>query len=162
MKRLTRVELECDNEATSQLAINLSRRPYLDRRIILRTPPNNFPRFLYKYLGPGLKDEWLRDILIDSKLYLRSPTDFNDPFDMRGHIIDELNIRKKRDYLEAMIKQMAPHLTWKQRNSHLNRLMVDTNLFEKLKKSLITVVKNHGISCFSIKPRSILMWSHYG
>jgi len=55
-------------------------------------PPNDFPRFLYKYLGPSIPNEWLRALLIDSKLYLKSPADFNDPFDMRGCIVDEPSV----------------------------------------------------------------------
>jgi hypothetical protein len=87
------------------MALYLKSLPYLERRIMLGSPPNSFPRFIYKYLNPDIKDEWLRNYLIDSKIYLSSPADFNDPFDMKMDVIDEPDVGKKRYYFEKLLKK---------------------------------------------------------
>ncbi len=136
--------------------------PYPERRKKIQGSANDIPRFFYKYLGPNIKCEWLRDLLIDSKLFLKSPSDFNDPFDMKGQVLDEPNVDKKREYLKALYKRQVPLLNWKQRQVEVNKMMCSLSTHEKLKQSFIKTIEDYGISCFSTEPRSILMWSHYG
>ncbi len=116
------------------MALYLKSLPYLERRIVLRSPPNSFPRFIYKYLNPDIKGEWLRNYLIDSKIYLSSPADFNDPFDMKMDVIDEPDVGKKRYYFEKLLKKNARHLTWREQASKVNSAMTDSSAtFKKLK-----------------------------
>ena len=44
---------------------------------------NNIPAKLYKY---GCKIEYLKEILLDNKILLYSPFDFNDPFELRPRL----------------------------------------------------------------------------
>lgn len=140
----------------------LSSLPYLERRKEYWGSPNNYPRFLYKYLGPDITDEWLSDLLIGSRLYLKSPTEFNDPFDMTGKITDEPDPRKKKARFMQLYRNWLPHLGRKERRAETQKQMRNPNTFENLKKTLLETIGKYGVYCFTEKPSSILMWSHYG
>lgn len=61
------------------------------RRKLLRENLLNVPPpFLYKYFGfdhtSQTSIDRLRQIILDSQLWLSSPVDFNDPFDMSSYV----------------------------------------------------------------------------
>src|SRR5450759_3869099 len=65
-----------------------------------RSQSKPYPRFLYKYRPisiNNLKEQTsqLRDYLVESRLWLSSPSVFNDPFDMRGHFCLKVRHRLK-------------------------------------------------------------------
>lgn len=72
--------------------------PYdeLVKKLKLRVPPR-----LYHYRGgSGSNDELnLRDMLVNSQLYLRKPSDFNDPFECRFQFGKLADTSQLFDYL---------------------------------------------------------------
>lgn len=141
---------------------------YWDRRKFLRRNVRpNYPRFLYRYRPIDIqRPEWtarLRNVLIDSRLWLSAPIDFNDPFDMTGRVIIEGNGRDVRERIDRLVKRQMPDMRWKDRKAQVERLMRDwpekmpVTLQASIDKSLASV----GVCSFSEDPRNIQMWSHY-
>jgi hypothetical protein len=133
-----------------------------DRVRALRTEPNHYPRFLYKYLSPDMPAAWLEDILVESSLYLNSPTRFNDPFDLKAHLVYEGKIQEKRKRWEEIVKNNDPGLTKSQRERKISELMASkSNSVEHLRKVFDVHTGMAGISSFSEEAKNLLMWSHY-
>jgi hypothetical protein len=64
---------------------DLRRSSYRARRKFLNS--QSYPRFLYKFKAADERlTPHLEDIVIHSRLYLSSPRQFNDPFDMAAEI----------------------------------------------------------------------------
>jgi len=144
-----------------------------DRRKFLRK--QSLPDYLYKFKRVDLqKPKYLEDIIVNSTLFLSSPSSFNDPFDMKPRAIVEGDLttllkkieslpcpseKAKRDALREA--QMA----WQEQGSH--------GVFIKYKVEDIveSLFADTGVFCFSTVhrqmsretgPRNKLMWSHYG
>src|SRR5205809_3828745 len=95
--------------------------PYWNCRLYLarQIRPDRYPRFRYKFKALASdagedRAKQLRDILIESLLWLSSPRDFNDPFDMTARITFEPKSQEQlRERLKQSIAKLAG-LTWKQ------------------------------------------------
>lgn len=141
---------------------SLARLSYFEVRKYLRTSPNAYPRFLYKYINPDVCDDWLADYLVDSYFWLSSPAVFNDPFDTSAHIINEGHVLEKRKRWAAIVKLNAPQLTNKQREAEVTRLMAsNSNTSENIKNIFQAQTEKMGISSLSEDSRNLLMWGHY-
>ncbi len=148
------------NESNTRLI--LKNLPYLKIRKYLRTTPNAYPRFLYKYISPDTSDNHLADYLVESYFWLSSPTVFNDPFDTSAQVINEGNILEKRKRWMEISKKQAPQLNRKQRELEVSRLMAGyANKLENIQKSFQNNMAKMGISCLTENPRNLLMWGHY-
>ena len=102
---LAPLHLQIDESNTRLILKNL---PYFKIRKYLRTTPNAYPRFLYKYISPDTSDNHLADYLVESYFWLSSPTVFNDPFDTSAQVINEGNILEKRKRWMEISKKQAP------------------------------------------------------
>lgn len=143
---------------------------YWNCRLFLahRVGPDKYPHFQYKYkalpvdsASPRAKE--LRDIVLESRLWLSSPRDFNDPFDMTAHVLMQGTTGQIRMRFKQLIEEKSG-LPWKKRRVMLDTFMARPRQHweEAIKKSH---AKNHeqtGIFSFAGDPRSVLMWSHYG
>lgn len=43
--------------------------------------------YKYKPLGKGIDDSYIKNMLLNSEMYLNKPKEFNDPFDCRSDTI---------------------------------------------------------------------------
>jgi hypothetical protein len=147
--------------------------PLWARRIFLRkrVGPERYPRFRYKYkaIASGTPEErekrahQLRDILVEGRLWLSSPRDFNDPFDMTAHVIFEpKSMEDLRQRFKRALKDSGK--SWKERQTTLDKLMSEDRsaLLARAEKSFARHFDTTGVFSFAGDPRSILMWSHYG
>ena len=68
---------------------------YRQRRKFLASRKSTACRFLYKFRSIVPSDatsvERMRDILVQCRLRLSSPAEFNDPFDMAGKLVVEVS-----------------------------------------------------------------------
>lgn len=140
--------------------------PYLDRRRVLwRQVRPKSPRYLYKYRAIPVCDqaslEQLRQIFVGSCLWLSSPADFNDPFDMSASLVVNGSAREIRDRLDRMGKEIGKKR--KERKALSNQLAKKpvAELTEHLNALLIRNTAATGIVSLTRDPKSILMWSHY-
>ncbi len=145
---------------------------YRRRRLWLwrETRPKT-PRFLFKYFGADptsdATEDRVRDVLVRSRLWLSSPSAFNDPFDSKAitTVPKDINIVRKR--FEKMVSNQEPDLTWKKRRDRVSQLMsteknLGPELIRTLNRTHQMVVSKMGVTCLSETAKSLLMWSHYG
>lgn len=138
----------------------------------------HFPKSLFRYGAFDSKKHW-EDSVLNSKLHVSTPYCFNDPFDC------ELSFTK-----DALLNEECKSATIKylQKRFHIkeydvNRIRLSTDLWKDINtvvghygarvneekanisgmlNGLDNLFKKHiGIICFSERPDSILMWSHY-
>lgn len=139
---------------------------YFDRRVLLAkkvNPPQS--RFIYKFrsIDPhsNTSIERTRDILVNNQVWLSSPGDFNDPFDMQAKIIINGTGKEIRDRYKKIQKRMG--IKHKEREKQLTQLMRKSPKEREIEFN--GYYKNHinsmGVCSFAGDPRSILMWSHY-
>lgn len=124
----TRQRLRATEATIHDVLQALENSSYWQRRQFLRDRINpRYSRFLYKYRALDAASELsvtrLRDILVESKLWLSSPVDFNDPFDMTAHILAEGSIQKKIGKMKTLLKKHGPPLKWKAFQAELKKLI---------------------------------------
>ena len=142
----------------------------LERRKFLHIH-NSWPRFFYKFRAFSSEDR-LRSQIVRNEIFLSSPRDFNDPFDMRGMLvikggIDAL-IRKYKalpmnnDVRRKAIKDARNGVKAEGLAGYVSRMFRPLNQFDEM-------IGEQGVHCFASRdkgvrlsgPRSNLMWSHY-
>jgi len=143
---------------------------YWNRRLFLakRIAPKKYPHFQYKYKALGVdqadrRTKHLRDILVESRLWLSSPRDFNDPFDMTARVIFEGTTQRLRKRFKKLIAEKSGKQR-KERRALLDQFMRRPR-HEWLQAIERVHAENHaqtGVVSFAGDPRSVLMWSHYG
>jgi len=105
----------------------------------------------------------LRDILVESRLWLSSPRDFNDPFDMTARVIFEGSTQSLRKRFKQLIadKSGKPR---KERRELLDQFMKRprSEWLQAIKQVHSESHERTGIVSFAGDPRNVLMWSHYG
>jgi hypothetical protein len=143
---------------------HLKTAPYLAaRRILQRGIKPGYPRFIYKYKHLDPTDsksvQHAQELIVGSRLWLSSPADFNDPFDMRGCVTIDGGVKQR----EKRFRQLLAGLKWKQRESKVREMMTKTpnELARIVTASHKDIIERVGVCSFSTDPRNILMWSHY-
>ena len=145
---------------------------YREKRIWLNS--QQYPRFLYKFKATDERCmPHLEDMVIHSKLYLSSPIQFNDPFDMAA----EMETSGSLDDILRKIDDSAAVPYWDKQNKkdEARRIVEETGVqgyFDRHNSPLIfrEFLERTGVFSFSSSkinerssgPRNVLMWSHYG
>ncbi|HSH73001.1 MAG TPA: DUF2971 domain-containing protein [Methylophilaceae bacterium] len=140
----------------------IKRMDYATVKKYLRTPPNKYPRFLYRYIHPDISIERLEEQLIEGDFWLSSCQSFNDPFDMSAKAVMETSVKNKRKRIEALVKDQAPLLKRREFEATVTQLMTaPTFKSERFSEILRKNLDGVGVLCFSEDARNLLMWSHY-
>jgi hypothetical protein len=120
---------------------------------------------LYKYrdlIGKGL--ERVKDILSESRVYLSSARDFNDPFDMKIHYELRSTEKEMHSYFDDLLKRRVG-LGRSQHRIEVQRLINEYRQPKKMdelaSKMQQRVYDKLGVLSLSEDPSHILMWSHY-
>ncbi|MDP8200789.1 MAG: DUF2971 domain-containing protein [Candidatus Tenebribacter burtonii] len=115
------------------------------------------PRYLYKFCKV---DDDLIDNLRNNQLWFSSSKDFNDPFDCKIKLANNMNpeeieeLANKLVELRIVNKNDRFKIVYVLKNDHEKSLaLVDINIREQFEK--------YGICCFSKERNYIPMWSHY-
>lgn len=138
--------------------------PYIERRRLAATI-RGYNRFIYKFRSLNPNDETavdrIRDILVRSRLWLSSPLDFNDPFDMSGKIVATSTAAERLARFKNALKEQG--ISYKEREKKAREYarkpiaeyeaLIDKS-FQKHKAAT-------GVYSFGGDARNILMWSHY-
>jgi hypothetical protein len=104
----------------------------------------------------------LRDVIVRSRLWLSSPVDFNDPFELRVSVCSSGTVSTRRKRLDQLLKTNGvPH---KKREKQLSALTAkgDPEWERRFQAAFERNCADTGICSFAGNPRSILLWSHYG
>lgn len=144
----------------------LSELPYFDRRIDINNRFKPKPkRFIYKYKSIDINNnkskDRIRDLLLKSKLWLSSPEQFNDPFDLSAKIIIQSKGKELRKRYTELYKQNG--LSYKEREHFVKiQMRQPKNEFENTLQQIFKKnMEKCGVFSFAGDPRNILMWSHY-
>lgn len=136
---------------------------------LLDPNPNNHPPILYKYRN--WKDDYQKDLLRKNELFMASPGSLNDPFDCRiyENYLKYIDTEEKKD--NYILESLNKHSTYfKENDISLSQAkkILEERMEDLLKYQIRSEVigsefddKHFGITCFSEKWDSILMWTHY-
>jgi hypothetical protein len=125
------------------------------------------PRHSYKYraVEPGDPQSVgeLRDMVVESLLWMSSPEAFNDPADLQATWVIEGSATELRNRINALVKDLEPGLSFKKRERKLLDLMQKPReqLLRGVQASYTEQRRTFGVCCFAKDPRNVLMWSHY-
>lgn len=131
--------------------------------------PDEHPPILYKYRN--WKDDYHKDLLIKSELFLSPPSLLNDPFDCRiyeNYIKLLQTDEQKENFINESLERNSEYF----KKNNISIAEGRKILTERLNDSLYFQVRSEvtaneiddkriGIACLSENWNSILMWSHY-
>ena len=124
-------------------------------------------RFLYRFREVKPDDpesiNRIRQIIVGSQLWLSSPEDFNDPFDMSAEIIVKGTLKERKQRFHEFLKTQRKDLSWKKRRDLLPSFVgkPSNEYSTNFQKAFDQSMRNAGVCSFGIKGQNILMWSHY-
>lgn len=124
------------------------------------------PHHLYKYTGFDESSQdsirRLEDVVLRSTIYLSSPRDFNDPFDMSAFFDFSGTPQEKRERIKAILKRLKPELGYVKREQEITRSLSEPEqLINSAESAFQQQIDKAGVYCLTSDPRHILMWSHY-
>jgi len=122
----------------------------------------NIPAKLYKY-GSITKPEYLREVLLDNKIYCSSPFDFNDPFDCRPRVVvgrTKQELRDAKKVIEGILHKRT-NFDRNSRRAEAGRLIKKIQKSENLTDAYKSLLSRAGVYCLSAKKDNLLMWAHY-
>jgi hypothetical protein len=122
------------------------------------------PPILYKYSGlSGPRLEWIRDLIVHSRLYFAKPSQLNDPFECRiPPDFEASELAREAYWREAVARQ---RLNPRDRKALIRKMVGLTrtpNGRRKLTEQTYQALDKNGVTCFAPSPCKTLMWSYYG
>ena len=111
--------------------------PYKQRKLYIKQHiVSGYPPFFYRYVSlypnavspneqPNSIDK-LRDILVNSSLWLSGREHFNDPFDTHAEVVIEAsNPQQLREKMKQLYKLHQPDIKWIERERKINASMAN-------------------------------------
>lgn len=151
-------------EAADRLSALMRAPAWARRKWLLAAPRYEKTRFLYRYQDFRTQDALsmrkAEDFLVESRLFLATPSSFNDPYEFQGRILLSEDPIARRRYFHKVGKRMG--LRGKRLNQSLNEFIRKTNKnLYAMGETFVQQKEKWGIGCFSKNPKSLRMWSHY-
>ena len=116
--------------------------------------------FLYRYRDlVGKRAEWVRQILIESKLYFASPADFNDPFDCKARYRTDISPEHFQDRANALMRERG--MPRKERRRALRSTVPIRQFASNVAEGFQKEIDRIGVLSLSSTHENILLWSHY-
>jgi hypothetical protein len=128
----------------------------------------NIPR-LYHY--QRFNADWIRQTILDRKIHLSNPKDFNDPWDCRPYFRipsqeDPQGFERCIRWFDSAVRKQTSRLDEQEHAHKILQLRNDRSSFEHQIQDLSESIareftKIYRIYCLSTKPDVALMWSHH-
>lgn len=123
--------------------------------------PDSF--YYFCALNSERRQTWLKEILLENKIYFRSREQLNDPDELRPKIIFDGTDHQIRQFVRQAIlthlpNKLAPAKRLIEENKLIHKYRNKTDWVEKTLHQLLDKV---GLFCLSESPNHPLMWSHY-
>ncbi len=121
--------------------------------------PYEQPKIIYKYRN--WEEEFQKDVLRNNEMYLASPEELNDPFDL--DIFPDFSIIDDNKKLSTYVHSLFPECNPSKKNDIIRSLKDNKEELESGLKEILNNSKNkyYGILCLAHEWNNILMWSHY-
>lgn len=124
-------------------------------------------RSLYKYgsfEGEGVA--YLKEVLLESKIYISNPFDFNDPFECRPR----LEIGTSQEDREIAVQEVLSILSKRLPHAPSQKITQEASIalsklsdfYGSLGNQYQLLLEDFGVYCLSAKKDNLLMWAHYG
>lgn len=125
---------------------------------LLQRTTHKPPRFFYKYLSQSSMS--IRSVIVNSQLWLASPTTLNDPFEMALRVTFDGKPSAKLKALQAIAKSAG--VTWRERQQ-LAKIAYPLDPVDHMNQTHRQLVEEFGVICLTAAgAKNLLMWSHYG
>ncbi|HZZ68224.1 MAG TPA: DUF2971 domain-containing protein [Phenylobacterium sp.] len=107
--------------------------------------------------------KFVRQIVVENKLFLASPLSFNDPFDALPYIDMKGTVRKERAYYRRLTRTYRPDLSRPDRIKFADALMAMSreDKLRHLREGAYETARGMAVCSFAQSPNEVLMWSHY-
>lgn len=128
---------------------------------------------LYRFLNPAARHFWpsIGELLSNQTLFLNSRTNFNDPYDSRPIVDNDLSTAAIRTYCQQAIQNpinprrsitsVARILELKSSGrTHLNKKMIE-NIKIEMRQATDDFLDRAGLVSFSLTAENPLLWGHY-
>lgn len=120
------------------------------------------PYYKYQAFPAGFQEKqgWVRDILVEHKLFFAGRKSFNDPFDcVIPSLLQTPGTFHKRYVEELLDKKIpdAPTAEWRAKREKL----MSVKALEDMREDVQKQIDKAGITCFCKIRDDILMWAHY-
>jgi len=126
--------------------------------LLKRIPPS-----LYKYSGlSGERIEWMRRLLVDSKLYFPPPSAFNDPLDSRIPPRYDASRLSIEQFWRGVVRRNYPKDKMRSHKGRIQKMVMDSRTREgqeRFTEQLFESLDKHGIACFAKDPTNMLVGS---
>lgn len=122
----------------------------------------SIPKHLYKY-GSFKHPEYLKQIILENKLFFSNPRGFNDPFEFNPHIDGTIpNEQEAKEEFRKTLMKKLPHSSQTKIESHA-QIAVDglKNHPTDLSSLYSKLISQAGVYCLTEDRYSLLMWAHY-
>ena len=123
------------------------------------------PEALYKYSGlSGPRLGWMRDLIVESKLYFAKPNSFNDPLDCQIPPSYDASALVIEQYWRRFVKQKYPHDKLRHHGETIRRIIRDSKTSSgqaRLTTRFFESLDQNGIACFAKDATNMLLWSYY-
>lgn len=116
--------------------------------------------FLYRYRDlVESRAEWIRQIVVDSRMHFASPADFNDPFDCRIRFRTDGSFDELRDNLDHLLRERG--YSREVRRQKIRNLGKSSTFVHNVAAGFQSEVDGTGVLSLSSTHENILLWSHY-
>jgi hypothetical protein len=126
------------------------------------------PEVLYKYRDLSERNhDYVRQTIVENKVWFSSRVDFNDPFDCKVHTHFTGSARIWERHLREWQEMFRPELNQQQREAEAAKILKaekrhkDPTVLASAIKEAQQAFNNWGIFCLSASNDDILMWSYY-
>lgn len=131
----------------------------------LKEALKRLPSLLFRYASlRAERREWIRDVILGSKIYYASASSFNDPLDC--HIPPDFrgSQLKIREYWRRYVKRKFPQENVRNHKNLIAKMVSSSTIPQKrqpLIDAILEAMDKHGVVCFSTIPNETLMWAYY-
>jgi hypothetical protein len=126
---------------------------------------SRMPEQLYRYCGvAGDRRQWLRQLLVESRLYFASVGEFNDPFDSKIPVNFQASRLELDTYWRRVAKEAEPKAPMYQLKPRVRKLVnraLTPQGRQKLSEQMQKSLEKHGTACFAPSATNTLMWAYY-
>ncbi len=121
---------------------------------------SKLPDYFYKY-GSMQKPKYLKEALLENKIWFQSPLKLNDPFDCRPRVVAWGQKQGLIKALRARIKQRNPNIPRNELRTGVERAYKTLRKMDDLTEKLEVLFGQRGVYCLSERKENLLMWTHY-
>lgn len=129
--------------------------------VIRPDPAAKIPTHLFKYRSL-VEPTWVRDLVVNQRLYFPAAADLNDPFDCKPHLVTTATADERAQYIRRFVSRTMSDKPRPERRRFERQILGDPRQFiEAMKLSHAQTMGALGVYSLSAENLDLLMWPHY-